>query len=335
MRFNKHEPEASGYFVRRGPDEPERGRLTSAQLCDLAEFGNITPDWLVRAAPEETSRPIREVPELMAELFPEKKTFQFKTYERADNPDAGRPPVDVRGLYRCEADAPEEGDGDSLLGAEASALSLRRPMPPERRTPPPLPGAPGAFDVKAILQASEAIAQQRGGNKVDPGRASFSSGRVSLVVRWVFATVFALIGIYVLGASGSWRMAIPLFGLALMLVVLDFIGWMFDGLEQWIANAAGKPPDFTQAEDRLRAGEWAAAASAFLIETKRNPKQIRGYFAGISAAFAARDGRLAAAFHSLAHKHLGTHDLNLLNGALRRSDIPPVPPSKKESKRQS
>lgn len=332
MRLKDSEPDASGYFVRSGPDGPERGPLTIDKLQDLAEFGNITLDWLVRKSGEEIFLPFSDLPELMTEVFPQKKSFQLKQYQKAKDQEAELAPIDVRDLFQCAAGSAVEKaltESDARVGgAETPGISLLRPNPGDRKIAAEnVATAPDGIDVKAILQASEAMAKARTGEGERRGRASFSTNRTFLVVRWILAICFALFGIYVLGASGSWRLAIPMFGMAILLVALDFVAWMCDGVEGWVVNAAGKPPDFSDAERWLRAGDWSAAAAAFLAVCRKHPKQIRGYFAGISAAFAARDEEMAAAFHSLARKNLAAHDLNLLNGALRRGNVPPVPPS--------
>ncbi|MEX2380940.1 MAG: hypothetical protein WD490_01020 [Opitutales bacterium] len=328
MRLKNSDPEASehsGFYVRPGPDEPERGPLILEKLQDLAEFGHITPDWLVRASGEESFFPFRDLPELMTAVFPEKKSFHLKRHQKAKDTEAGYAKIDVKDLYRCDADG-EARDGAD--GGEEPEDSPQPAMPAEQENGPQTVGsAPIGIDVKALLQASVLMAKERSGKDVRREKVPFSTGRVFQTVRWSFAVFFGLLGIYILGSSGSMRLAIPMFAFSVLLVALDFVGWMCDGLEGWIVNAAGKPPDFSDAEGRLKVGDWAAAAAAFLAVTRKHPKEIHGYFAGLSAAFAARDKKTTAAFHSLAQKNLGTHDLNLLNGALRRRKVPPVPPS--------
>lgn len=327
MRLKATDPKPPAYFVRSGLDKPERGPLNLENLKDLAEFGNITPDWLVRNSAEEGFRSFRDLPELMLTVFPKKKSFHFKRYQQAADADAGRAAADVKDLYRCTADPSAKNEAMDQ-GGEASDKALE-PAIPEDPKPSPADAAPApdGVDVKAILQASEAMTKKRSGKNMRPERTPLSLNRALFVVRWILAIFFVLVGLIMLGATGNWMMALPALALAVLLVTLDFVGWMCDGLVQWIANAAGEPPDFSHAENRLRIGDWPAAASAFLEETKRHPKEIRGYFGGITAAFAAGDKKATAAFHSLARKHLSTQDLNLINGALRRRNIPPVPPS--------
>jgi hypothetical protein len=325
MHLKDSAPEVSGYFVRPAPDAPERGPFTVDELRDLAEFKNIGADFLVRAANEEAVRPFGEWPELMAAVFPAKTAFRFKTFQKTEDPDAGYAPINARNINVC---APAD-----LAGAPLTSTGARPPPLPGQGTPvspPPLPPVDEAagFDVKELLEASQVIARERsGGEAGGRSRAPFSAGRVFQTVRWICALFLVGAGIAILALGGAFWMAILPFGAAFLLVALDLVGWAMDGVENWTANAGGAPPDYTRADECFMAGDWGTAAAEFFVILKRRPKELRAYVAGIAAAVAAGDGKQLNVFHALAQTHLKSQDLNLLNGALMRRGIPPVPPA--------
>ncbi len=326
MRLKDSAPEPAGYRIRSAPDSPERGPYTLDQLKDLAEFGNIAPEWLVQKPGETEYQPLTAFPDLLNAVFPPKKSFQFKQYQAAENPDAGYEAIDVKDIYRCKTELPPKEDRETA--APKTPNLLLRPTKLSAPTPPPAPAAfqTDPVDVKALLERNISATRKRP-SPAEPPRVSSqptSASRIFFVTRWVIAAILLILGIHFLVASGSWRIAVPLFGLAFFLVALDLIGWIANAPEYWINRSIGNPANFTRAETHLEAGNWSAAASAYLAETKRHPKEIAGYVPGISAAIAAREPKTVSAFHSLARKNLGAHDLNLLNGALQRRNLAPV-----------
>src|SRR5690606_35103682 len=102
MRLEPADFRPTGYFIRSSLDGPERGPLNLDHLRDLAEFQHVPLTSLVRLRDDEEPRPLSEMPELLAAIFPEKNKLHFKSYRRTTDPDAGNTPVDVHDVNRCE-----------------------------------------------------------------------------------------------------------------------------------------------------------------------------------------------------------------------------------------
>lgn len=297
MNRKDSEPDSSEYFIRADLSGVERGPFTLDKLQDLAEFGNMTPDWLIRPEQAETWQPLRDCPELLEWVFPQKKTFQFKQFQKENDLDERHRAVDVKEIYRLHREDSEEI-------AEEDKKEWKGPA--ARQSP--------------VAERTKRFPKQNRSRV----RGPFSLGRVFRMVRWVLAIICGLLALVFLTMSGNWRLAAPFAGIAAMLVVLDVIVWIINFPEWWIARSVGVPPDFGSAEAWMQTEEWSPAAAAFLVETRKHPKVIRGYVGGISAAFAARDERKLNAFRELARKNLGSTDWNLLEGALQRKGLPPL-----------
>ena len=300
MNLRESDPEFSEYFVRADSAGVERGPFTLDQLQDLAEFGNMTPDWLIRVEPREMWQPLRDSPELLDLVFPPKKAFGFKKFQGEADLDEGHQAVDVKDIYRLRREDSEEVE---WVG------EIRQEWKPPTALPPP---------VARVAKA------ERPRQPVEKLSVPFDMSRVFRVVRWVLAGISGVLALVFLTGSGSWRLAAPFVGFAILLLALDVIAWVCAVPEWWIAKSIQLPPDFGPAEAWMQAEEWSAAAAAFLVETRKHPKEIRGYMGGISAAFAARDEKKLNAFRNLARKNLGSTDWNLLEGALQRKGLPPL-----------
>lgn len=336
MRIHPSAPRPTGYFIRSSPDGPERGPLTLENLRDLAEFQHVTPNSEIRSEQDETWRELHEIPDLLTALFPEKTRFAFKSYQRSDNSDAERAPVDVRNLYRCEK-------------AEVSPGQVEAPPPAQMGTPdhpastesPPAEGLPaesgpadsGGFDPRQMLAESVAIAKARASaHQPDPGHAPkrFRTRRTLFLVRWLAAALFMAMVWWLwtsLAASPFWAilLSLPLLAFAIALIVSDILDWALDGFQMLSTREPSPPVDYTKAEQLFRAEKWKAAAAAYGEILNIDPHQIRAYREGIAAAIAAGEKKKLKTFQDLAVKHLGSHDRNLLDGALRRHGLPPLP----------
>jgi hypothetical protein len=342
MRLKDTAPPPAGYFIRPSPDGPERGPLSLENLRDLAEFQHVTPEFWIRRDGETEPRPLRDLPDLMAHIFPEKKAFHFKSYQQTEDVDAGYNPVDVKNLFRCETSAPPiprpgapsgqrpinppPSGGTAETDPEGPGLGLAR-----REQPPPAVG----FDPKAVLQASQAMTRARTqteGNP-QPPKPRFSPRRTFFWIRWSLAALLAGSAVWIWSDLERFQDIfllmllgmVPMVG-AILLTVSDIIDWFLNR----VGSTEIEPPDFTRAEAAFAAGEWRAAASEYLRSLQRHPLELHGYIPGIAAAVAAEEPKKAAALHLLANKNLGRHDRNLLTAALRRQGLPPLPDTPSE-----
>lgn len=325
MRLKDADSPPAGYFTRPSSEEPERGPFTIENLRDLAEFQHVRPESLIRTADSEIARPIREIPELFAAIFPKKAALHFKTSRTTYETDAGHAAVDVADLFRCKAAPPPPLP--ATTGERPSArisLTQKTPALPEET----------AFDTREILAASVAISRERRGGSKErrPPRPGFSAGRMFLVVRWGLALLLVGLSMWIwsdVGKTISVMLTfligmVPMVG-AILLVAGDVISWTMDAFTDWRENQCSQPPDYSAAEERYRAEEWAAAATEFLKLLETHPRELRAYMAGIGAAAAANDSAKITAFHALALEKLGEHDRNLLANALYRRGLPPLP----------
>jgi hypothetical protein len=328
MHLENTAPPPSGYFLRSSPDGPERGPLSLDNLRDLAEFQHVTPESWIREPDEAEPQCLADLPELMAAIFPQKKSFQFKHYNQTRDTEAGYAPVDVKSLFRCDNTPP--------------------PAPVRKRGAPPPPsvatvglakrGRPApsiGFDPKSVLEASQAmIHNQTGGPsaKQRRPRAGFSAGRTFFAVRWTLAAL--LLGCAIWVWSGVTVVQdifllmvlgmIPMVG-AILLTVSDIINWAMNQ----VGSREIEPPDFNTAETAFAAEDWPTAAAAYLRLLQHHPHELRAYVPGIAAGVAAGELKKVMAFHNLANKHLGAHDRNLLVDALARRGLPQLPTSRK------
>ncbi len=89
------EPE---YYIRQQDVEDSRGPFTVDQLASLAEAGQIDSDTLIYDVDKETWNELKDLPELRAKLFPERKKLNLKPKEevaRLNQEDDNAPPITV------------------------------------------------------------------------------------------------------------------------------------------------------------------------------------------------------------------------------------------------
>lgn len=316
MRLKESIRGLAGYFIRATLEEAERGPFPLEHLADLAEFGNVTPEFLVRREDEAEGRVLRSLPELLAAVFPERKSFRFRAKEETGDTEADFSPVDIHSFYRCE---PELDAGALQLSPEAEPVS-KRPDPEQQ-----------GVDVKALLEANEEVlrahapepapVERKSWYSVSPGMAAF---------RWLLAFGCFGLGLWIwitndsankIGTVFSLVMGLPFFVVGLVLIVTDILDFFLDRIK---LRDVPKAVDCTEADARFAAEDWPGAAAAYLTAMRKDPHQTRIYLRGISAAAAAGKPRQVAAFHASAIKHLGLHDRNLLSGALARKGLPPL-----------
>lgn len=89
------EPE---YYIRQKDVEDSRGPFSTNQLSSLAEAGQIDDETLIYDVEKETWSELSEMPQLKAELFPERKKLNLKPKEnvaRLNLEDDNAPPITV------------------------------------------------------------------------------------------------------------------------------------------------------------------------------------------------------------------------------------------------
>lgn len=345
MHLKESDSHPSGYRIRPSADAPERGPFSLESLHDLAEFQHVTPDFLVRPEGEEEWRPLRDLPELMAAIFPARKAYQFKSYTQQNDPDAGYTPVDVRNIYRCDGppsrSSPPPPPVSRPAPPDPAAIS---PGPPPPRMDRPEGAAPGdspaeseaiAFDVAKMLEESEAISRARQAERGEERQRwwqaiSFPGG--SFMIRWLVAFFLFVVACWIWSDPGTGTvvvvsMLLGLFPMALAIILTagDIIDWFISRFERLAVRDAVEFVDYREAEAKLAAGDWAGATSAYLTGIEKAPHQLRGYLGAIAAATAAGDQKKLATFQAFALKHLSVPDRNLLSGALNRRGLPPLP----------
>ncbi|HLS27476.1 MAG TPA: hypothetical protein VK041_02425 [Opitutales bacterium] len=310
IRLQKKAPQPPGYFIRSNPNDPERGPLSIENLRDLAEFQNLQPDSLIRPENVETARPLRDLPEIFKIVFPERKQFSLKPRTIADDPDADLPPVDAASLYRCEIDP-----------ADIKPTERRKPTPPPPRA---------TNEIQQLLSEENALLKKAKGPSERVKPPFFRSHLVFSVVRW---SLVALL-IFTLISTWSEFADAPMWGVLISLPLLVFIGalsagpfldWLLDSLSERFTQMPPPEIDYTEAEEFFRAEKWKQATIAYAKILKDDPRQLRAYREGIAAAIAAGDNKKAAQFQKDASQYLSPHDRNLLEGALHRHGLLPLP----------
>lgn len=310
IRLQKKAPRPAGFFIRTNPNDPERGPLSIENLRDLAEFQHLQPDSLIRPENEDSARPLREFLEIFQIVFPEQKRFSFKRPAIAAEPADDLPPIDVTSLLRCETGDP---------------ISIERT---ERKKPAPPPSA-SPNEIQQILAEDNALLKA----KIPPQEVEqprFLASRVFSLLRW-FLVAFLFYTLILVwrdfADSPSWGvlLSMPILVFIGALTAIPFLDWLLDSFSARLTRIPPPDIDYTEAEELFRAERWKEATNAYAKIVKEDPRQIRAYREGIAAAVAAGDEKKAALFRDAAAKSLSLHDHNLLEGALRRHGLLPLP----------
>jgi hypothetical protein len=110
-------------YIRNPTDTEARGPFTSAQLADLAEAGQVTPETLVYDATTEQWAALSTNAELHALVFPEKKKLSLKAKEikTLNKPDEHAKPITVDDML----DAAEGRTDDTKDKADPQAYMMQ------------------------------------------------------------------------------------------------------------------------------------------------------------------------------------------------------------------
>ncbi|HVU36562.1 MAG TPA: DUF4339 domain-containing protein [Opitutaceae bacterium] len=100
-------------YIRNASETEARGPFTIQQVADLAEAGQVTSDTLVYDAETEQWLALNAKPELLAQVFPEKKrlTLKEKQFQTLN-----KPPEDARAITVNDMLAAAEGRTDDTKG---------------------------------------------------------------------------------------------------------------------------------------------------------------------------------------------------------------------------
>ncbi len=110
-------------YIRNASETEARGPFTPQQLADLALAGQVTSDTLFYDAPTEQWLTLGSNPELMAQVFPPKKSLTLKQKEITllNKPEEGAKPISVDDML-----AAAEGRTDDTRGKEDPEIAMMR-----------------------------------------------------------------------------------------------------------------------------------------------------------------------------------------------------------------
>ena len=110
-------------YIRNASETEARGPFSIQQVADLAEAGQVTVETLVYDAENEQWLAINAKPELMGQIFPEKKklTLKEKEFSALNKPQENAKEISVNDML-----AAAEGRTDDTRGKENPEISMAR-----------------------------------------------------------------------------------------------------------------------------------------------------------------------------------------------------------------
>ncbi len=335
-----------GYMVRKSPDDSEHGPFTLEHLRDLAEFGHLNSDSLVRSEDSGEYAPLRETPDLLRNVFPERTRMTLGQWKGDKTAEDGCRPVDTRGIRECDPAAEDTGlppaPPDRRGAPSSGALRLKSdPAAAEDSTTSRADSALQAFQAEHELKELGHLLK-RARDKDTPELEADHRGTVSrvlLVARWTIMAVLTAAGVGVwLGVDPASMSAFDVvidFLIGLVLVSFGFLFILPEALRLFAAPLTGftdalilgsaretRNPDHTAAERFLKSGDREAALREYRHLVARFPRDLTSYLKAIRLCREMGREKEARKFHDKALRHIrGKQDRNLFLGSVRRMDV--------------
>ncbi len=327
------------FFFRNTPDAAERGPFALDGLRDLAEFGHITPEILIRKDSDADFHCLRDDPDLLREIFPERRHLHLGHYEAETKTEDRFRPVDFADARRCFPGKEESAPGNSAGVAprsRAAASGIR--LNPQRGnyeavSETKAETSASAFDPRRAL---EEITEKSRSEFTEPENKETRAGTwLVFGARLVGALLFAGYGlsIFLLVDLGTGPAVVILdFLIGVLLIVLGLVFVLPEVLRIVTAPFCGmvdvllfgsaredRRADYGAAELYLANGDTEAALREYRNIVSRFPKEIPAYLQGIRLCRKlGRKGESKELYNRALRRISSAQDRNLFIGAVRR-----------------